>query len=199
MSKVLLIFCSSAFVFFSSIPFIPGTIGKTRFTKQVQQSLPTSATTRQLQVHNRVGNVSIMVDSTATQATLSTIEKVQASNSSDAAKEFGRITVNVKTGSDPSSLTVNATVPDASGGLLAGPADSVDMTIVLPLSSVDSSPTSPLTLRADITGAGDIAVQNFNGLLTLPDNGGDITVKPRLLTESSPLQKNNRKLAFDSS
>lgn len=196
---VLLIFGIIAFVFFRSMPFSLGTIGKTSFTKQVQQSLPISATTRQLQVHNRVGNVSIMVDSTATQATLSTIEKVQASNSSDAAKEFGRITVNVKTGSDPSILTVNATVPDASGGLLAGPADSVDMTIVLPLSAVNSNPTSPLTLRADITAAGDIAVQNFNGLLTLTDNVGNISVKHGLLTEGSCIQTNNGNVAFDGS
>jgi hypothetical protein len=195
----LLIFGIIAFVFFRSIPFSLGTIGKTSFTKQVQQSLPISATTRQLQVHNRVGNVSIMVDSTATQATLSTIEKVQASNSSDAAKEFGRITVNVKTGSDPSILTVNATVPDASGGLLAGPTDSVDMTIVLPLSAVNSNPTSPLTLRADITAAGDIAVQNFNGLLTLTDNVGNISVKHGLLTEGSCIQTNNGNVAFDGS
>src|SRR5258708_29592593 len=138
-----------------------------------------------------------MVDSTATQATLRTIEKVQAGNSSDAATELGRSTVNVKRGSDPSILTVNATVPDASGGLLAGPADSVDMTIVLPLSAVNSSPTSPLTLRADITAAGDIAVQNFNGLLTLTDNVGNISVKHRVLTEGSCIQTNNGNVAFD--
>jgi hypothetical protein len=196
---VLLILGIIAFVFFRSSPFSLGTIGKTSFTKQVQQSLPISATTRQLQVHNRVGNVSIMVDSTATQATLSAIEKVQASNSSDAAKEFGRIAVNVKTGSDPSILTVNAAVPDASGGLLAGPGDSVDMTIVLPLSAVNSNPTSPLTLSAAISAAGDIAVQNFNGLLTLTDNVGNISVKHGLLTEGSCIQTNNGNVAFDGS
>ena len=198
---VLLILGIIAFVLFRNLPSgLGGIIGsKSSFTKQVQQPLPISATTRQLQVHNRVGNLSIMVDSTATQATLSAVEKVQASSSSDANKEFGRISVNVKAGSDPSILTVSATVPDTSGGLLAGASDSVDMTIVLPLSAVNNNPTLPFTISASVASTGDMSVQNFNGLLNLTDNMGNISVQHGLLTEGSCLQTNNGNVTFNGS
>jgi hypothetical protein len=196
---VLLILGIIAFVLFRNLPISLGGIGgKTSFTKQVQQSLPNLATIRQLQVHNRVGNLSIMVDSTATQATLSAVEKVQASSSSDANKEFGRISVSVKAGSDPSILTVNATVPDTSGGLLAGASDSVDMTIVLP-SVVNNNPTLPFTISASVVSTGDMSVQNFNGLLNLTDNMGNISVQHGLLTEGSCLQTNNGNVTFNGS
>ena len=199
---VLLILGIIAFVLFRTLPIsLGGVIGsKTSFTKQVQQVLPPiSATTRQLQVHNRVGNLSIMVDSTVTQATLSAVEKVQASSSSDANKEFGRISVNVKAGSDPSILTVSATVPDTSGGLLAGASDSVDMTIVLPPSAVNNNPTLPFTISASVASTGDMSVQNFNGLLNLTDNMGNISVQHGLLTEGSCLQTNNGNVTFNGS
>src|SRR5260370_24437 len=162
---VLLILGIIAFVLFRTLPIsLGGGIGgKSSFTKQVQQPLSISATTRQLQVHNRVGNLSIMVDSTTTQATLSAVEKVQASSISDANKEFGRISVSAKAGSDPSILVVNATVPDTSGGLLAGAGDSVDITIVLP-SMVNKIPPSSFTISASVASTGDLSVQNFTGL-----------------------------------
>jgi hypothetical protein len=175
-----------AFVFLRSTPLNIGGIGKTSFTQALpQQTLTITSTVKQIEVNNRVGNVSITVDPTATKGTLTGVMKVQASNSSDAAREFGRIKVDVSTGSDQSTLTVNATVPDTSGGLLAGSGDSVDLTIVLP-SAVNAIP--PLRLNADIAAAGDIAVQNFNGILTLTDNTGNITVKGGLLNEGSCLQ-----------
>ena len=190
---VLLILGIIAFVLSRTLPSgLGGIIGsKSSFTKQVQQPLPISATTRQLQVHNRVGNLSIMVDSTATQATLSAVEKVQASSSSDANKEFGRISVNVKAGSDPSILTVNATVPDTSGGLLAGLSDSVDLTIVLP-SMVN-------TISASVASTGNILVQNFTGLLNLTGNIGNISVQRGLLTEGSCLLTNRGNVTFNGS
>ncbi len=193
---VLLILGIIAFVLFRTLPIsLGGVIGsKTSYTKQVQQPLPISATTRQLQVHNRVGNLSILVDSTATQATLSAVEKVQASSSSDANKEFGRISVNVKAGSDPSILTVNATVPDTSGGLLAGAGDSVDMTIVLP-NGVNN--TLLFTISASVASTGDMSVQKFNGLLNLTGNMGNISVQGGLLTEGSCLQTNRGNVTFN--
>jgi len=197
----LLIVGSAGFIFktvlFRPVPFNNTSIGKTSFTKQLQQLLPISATTRQLQVHNRVGNLSIMVDSTVTQATLSAVEKVQASSSSDANKEFGRISVSAKTGSDPSILVVNATVPDTSGGLLAGASDSVDLTIVLPLSVVNKIPPLSFTLSASVAWTGDMSVQNFIGLLNLTGNMGNISVQHGLLIEGSCLQTNRGNVTFD--
>ena len=178
-----------AFILFRTIPLNFGGIGKTSFTKQLpQQPLPVTSSIKQLQVNNRAGNISITVDPAATQGTLTGVMKVQASNSSDAAKEFGRIAVDVKPGSDPSVLTVNATVPDTGGALLAGSSDSADLTIVLP-SSVNNIP--PFTLNADVAATGNIAVQNFNGVLALTDNTGNITVQHGLLAAGSCLQTNN--------
>jgi hypothetical protein len=171
------------------VPVNIGGIGKTSFTKQLaQQSLPLTANVTQLQIQNRVGNITITVDPTASQGTLSGVMKVQAGNSSDADKEFGRIKVDVTPGSDPSMLTVNATVPDTSGGLLAGSSDSIDLTIVLPSSSVNKDTIPPFKLSAGIAATGNISVQNFNGLLTLTDNTGNIAVKGGILDEGSCLQ-----------
>jgi hypothetical protein len=176
-----------AFVLFRSLPFNIIGIGKTSFTKPLtQQTLPITASVTQLQVHNRVGNITIMVDPAATQGTLTGVKKVQAGNSSDAQKEFDRIKVDVNTSSDQSIVTVNATVPDTSGGLLAS--DSVDLTLVLP-TSVNNIP--PFTLSTDVAATGDISVQNFNGVLSLTDNTGNITVKHGLLAAGSCLQTNN--------
>jgi hypothetical protein len=183
-----------AFVLLRSVPLNIGGIGKSSFTQPLpQQTLPITSSIKQLQVKNRVGNISITVNPTATQGTLAGVMKVQANNSNDAAKEFGRIKVNVITNSDQSTLTVNATVPDTSGGLLAGSSDSVDLILILP-SSVNTIP--PLSLTAAVAAVGDITVQNFNGLLTLTDNTGNITVKSGLLDEGSCLQTNVGNITF---
>lgn len=186
-----------AFVFVRNVPGTIGGIGKSSFSKQLaQQTLPITANTTQLQIHNRVGNINITVDPAATQATLTGVMKVQAANSSDADKEFGRIKVNVTPGSDQSALVVNATVPDASSGLLASSSDSVDLTIVLP-SSVNPSPPFKLDLSANIIAIGNISVQNFNGLLTLTDNTGNISVTGGLQSEGSCLQTNVGNTTFN--
>src|SRR6266700_6467583 len=194
---IALILAVIAFVFLRNVPVHIGGIGKTSFSKQLaQQTLPITANVRQLQIRNRVGNISIMVDPSATQGTLTGAMKVQAGNSSDADKEFGRIKVDVTPSSDQSTLIVNATVPDSSGGLLADSSDSVDLTIILP-SSVNTIP--PFKLSADIAAVGDIAVQNFNGLLTLTDNTGSIAVKGGLLDEGSCLQTHVGNTTFEGS
>ncbi len=136
-----------------------------------------------------------MVDPSATQGTLTGVMKVQTGNSSDADKEFGRIKVDVTPSSDQSTLIVNATVPDASGGLLASSSDSVDLTIVLP-SSVNPSPPFKLSVSANIIASGNIAVQNFNGLLSLTNNTGNISVTGGLQSEGSCLQTNVGNVTF---
>jgi hypothetical protein len=193
---IALILAVIAFVFLRNVPVHIGGIGKTSYSKQLaQQTLPITASVTQLQIHNRVGNISIMVDHSATQATLTGVMKVQAGNSSDADKEFGRIKVDVTSSSDQSMLIVNAAVPDASSGLLASSSDSVDLTIALP-SSINPSPPFKLSLSADIAASGNIAVQNFNGLLTLTNNTGNISVNGGLQSEGSCLQTHVGNVTF---
>src|SRR6266487_129311 len=194
---IALILAVVAFVFLRNVPVHIGGIGKTSFSKQLaQQTLPITTTVTQLQIHNRVGSISIMVDPSATQGTLTGVMKVQAGNSSDADKEFGRIKVDVTPTSDQSTLIVNATVPDTSGGLLASSSDSVDLTIVLP-TSVNPSPPFKLSISADIAASGNISAQNFNGLLTLTDNTGNISVKGGLQSEGSCLQTHVGNITFE--
>jgi hypothetical protein len=173
-----------AFFFLRNVPIHiggVGGIGSSSYSKQItQQTLPITTAVTQLQIHNLVGNISIKVDPAATQATLSGVMKVQAGSSSDANKEFGRIKVDVPSSSDKSTVIVNASVPDASS-------DSVDLTIVLP-QSVNPSPPFQLAISADIAASGNIAVQNFNGLLTLTNNTGNISVNGGLQSEGSCIQ-----------
>lgn len=195
---VALILAIVAFLFLRSAPIHIGVggIGNTSYSKQIaQQALPLTANVTQLQIHNRVGNISIMVDPSATQGTLAGVMKVQAGSSSDAAKEFGRIKVNVTTSSDQSTLIVNATVPDASSGLLASSSDSVDLTIVLP-QTVNPSPPFKLNLSANVIASGNITVQNFNGLLSLTNNTGNIAVSGGLQSEGTCLQTNVGNVTF---
>src|SRR6266516_4812222 len=194
---IALILAVIAFVFLRNVPVHIGGIGKTSFSKQLaQQTLPITANVRQLQIRNRVGNISIMVDPSATQGTLTGAMKVQAGNSSDADKEFGRIKVDVTPSSDQSTFIVNATVPDTSGGLLASSSDSIDLTIALP-TSVNPSPPFKLSISADIAASGNISAQNFNGLLTLTDNTRNISVKGGLQSEGSCLQTHVGNITFE--
>jgi hypothetical protein len=195
---VALLLAAVAFLFLRNAPIHVGIggIGKSSYSKQIaQQTLPITANVTQLQIHNRVGNISIMVDPSATQGTLTGVMKVQAGSSSEADKEFGRIKVDVTSSSNQSTLIVNATVPDTSGGLLASSGDSVDLKIVLP-QTVNPSPPFKLSMTADIAAAGNIAVQNFNGLLTLTNNTGNISVTGGLQSEGSCLQTHVGNVTF---
>jgi hypothetical protein len=196
---IALILAAVAFLFLRNAPIHiggVGGIGKSSYSKQIaQQALPITANVTQLQVHNRVGNISIMVDPSATQGSLTGVMKVQAGSSSDADKEFGRIKVNVSTSSDHSTVVVNAAVPDASSGLLASSSDSVDLTLVLP-QTVNASPPFKLSLSANVIASGNITVQNFNGLLSLTNNTGNIAVSGGLQSEGSCLQTNVGNVTF---
>lgn len=195
---IVLILAVVAFLFLRNAPIHIGAggIGNSSYSKQIaQQTLPITANVTQLQIHNRVGNISIMVDPSATQGTLTGVMKVQAGSSSDANKEFGRIKVDVTSSSDQSTVIVNAAVPNASSGLLASSGDSVDLTIVLP-QTVNPSPPFKLSLNANVIASGNITVQNFNGLLSLTNNTGNITVSGGLQSEGSCLQTNVGNVTF---
>ncbi len=195
---IVLILAVVAFLFLRNAPIHIGVggIGNSSYSKQIaQQTLPITANVTQLQIHNRVGNISIMVDPSATQGTLTGVMKVQAGSSSDANKEFGRIKVDVASSSDQSTVIVNAAVPNASSGLLASSGDSVDLTIVLP-QTVNPSPPFKLSLNANVIASGNITVQNFNGLLSLTNNTGNITVSGGLQSEGSCLRTNVGNVIF---
>jgi hypothetical protein len=163
---------------------LPGLgIGTSKFTA-AQQTVPLNITANvtQLQITNNVGNITISVDnSITTGGTLTYVKRTQASSSSDAASQFGRIQVKVQPGNSAacpqaSCLVVSASVPTNISG-------SVDMSIVLPA----QNPTPQFVLDGK-TQTGNIAVQNFRGLLTLTDDTGNVDVKGGLLDAGSCLQ-----------
>lgn len=189
-----------AFFLFRTIPISILGIGTHSFTQQGQQPLPFSASTTQLQVHNRLGNIRIVVDTNpnTTTATLTYVKAVQARNNSDASAEFARISVKVQQGSStdtscpPSScVVVNATEPETSNGSAQASGNKVDMTITLPQSvntlSSNGNASTPFILTATTT-IGDVSVENLDGVVTLTGDTGNVTVKGGLLIAGSCLQ-----------
>jgi len=181
------------FVLYRSLPSIlPGLgIGTTTYT-DTQHSVPLTftASITQLDIQNPVGNVTISVDSNATTGTLTYTKKAQANSSSSAATEFGRINVTAGPGGTgttclaSSCLAVIASLPTTGS-------DSVDMAIVLPPQGA-----SPIFTISSVTQKGNLTVQNFNGLLSLTDDTGNISVTGGLLEAGSCLQSRIGNVSF---
>jgi len=171
---------------------LPGLgIGTSKYTSS-PQTVPLNITSNitQLQVTNNAGNITISDDSTITTGgTLTYVKKTQASSSSSAASDFARLQVQVQPGKSAacpaiSCMTVSVSAPSTI-------AASVDMTIVLPA----QSPAPPFVLTA-ATQTGSIVVQDFNGLLSLTVDTGNVAVKGGLLAAGSCLQDRFGNIAF---
>ncbi len=180
-------------VLYHSLPSIlPGLgIGTTTYTDK-QQSVPlaiTASITR-LEVQNPVGDVTISVDSSATTSTLTYTKKTQASSSSSAATEFGRINVTAGPGGTSATCPVSSCLA-VTASLPATGSDSVEMAIVL--SSLN--PSLPSTI-SEKTQKGNISVQGFQGLLALTDDTGNISVTGGLLEAGSCLQSRIGNVSF---
>jgi hypothetical protein len=166
-------------------------IGTSTYTS-TQQTVPLNITSSitQLQVTNNVGSISISDDSSVTSGgTLTFVKKTQASSASSAASDFARIQVKAQPGNSAacpatSCMTVSASAPPNA------PA-TVDMTIVLPA----QNPTPQFVLTA-ATQTGNIAVQGFNGLLTLTVDTGNVNVKGSLMAAGSCLQDRVGNIVF---
>ena len=164
------------------------------YTLQNSQPLPLS-NIKQIQVHNQVGDVSIMVDPTATAPTVTTVKKVKAASSDDARKEFGRISVQAQADSSTDVLEVNVLLPDTNGGLLSNGSDAVDVTVRLP-SAVNANTGTLLTLNVD-TSVGNILVSGLNGILMVKDSFGNVTMHQAMLADGSHLETGTGNVTFD--
>lgn len=166
-------------------------IGTSTYTSP-QQTVPLNITSTitQLQVTNNAGNISISDNSAITTGgTLTYVKKTQASSSSSAASDFARIQVKAQPGNSAacpatSCMTVSVSAPSTTP-------TSVDLTIVLPA----QNPTPQFVLNA-ATQTGNIAVQGFNGLLTLTVDTGSVNVKGGLMAAGSCLQDRFGNIAF---
>jgi len=208
---ILLVALAAAIVIATVFHIVPGgnisgILSQNTYTKSSTQTLPPITHVSQMQVHNQIGNVSILLDPTNPNAppTLSIVKKVKATSTSDANKEFDRISVQVQQPAD-TSLTVTATLPNQSGGVLASNNDSVDMTITLPFSIVSLPNTSGTTSSAapatfDIaTSVGNITLDGLSGVLSIKDGTGSVTVSHAALANGSHLQTGRGNMTFDGS
>lgn len=180
------------FVLYRSLPnILPGLgVGTSAYSDKPQSvTLPVTSAITRIEIQNPVGNVTISVDYNATNGTLTYTKRTQATSSSNAATEFGRILVSAKPGSTStcpaaSCLAITSTLPGGAG-------DSVDMNIVLPA----QNPTPVFTLSS-VTQKGNVSVQNFRGLLSLADDTGNISVTGGLLAAGSCLQSRIGNVSF---
>jgi hypothetical protein len=173
-----------------------GSIGNAQtFTSTNRQQLE-SASIAQVQVHNQIGNVSIIVDSGVTTTTVTTIKKVKATSSDNASKEFGRIRVQVQPPSAQSNtLTVSTSIPNASGTILGRASDSVDVMITLPPAASTNAGT-PLAVNV-VTSVGNVLVVGLNAVLVVKNAIGNVTAHQTHLVDGSHLETGTGNVIFD--
>jgi hypothetical protein len=165
------------------------------YTSTNRQPLGTSSIAR-VQVHNQIGDVSIMVDPGVATTTVTTIKKVKAASSDSANKEFGRIQVQVQPPSTPSNtLTVSTSIPDASGTILGKASGAVDVMIALP-PAVNTNAGTPLAVNI-VTSVGNVLVSGLNAVLVVKNDIGDVTAHQTLLVDGSHLETGTGNVIFD--
>lgn len=171
--------------------------GKTAYTQQVSQTVALGNAS-ELIVKNQIGNVSISVGGSASDASVTSIRTVQASSQSDADSQFSKITVSTQQiiqGADPactasSCVLITVALPRNTGSsdlFGSGNSSSLDLNLILPTSFNSSDPAKPNTLDAS-TIAGDLTVGGFSGILNLTGNSGKISLTHTLIFAGTCLQ-----------
>ncbi len=187
----------AAIVFFLVVHNTPlgQSIGKSTYTHQEVQEL-TLGNATQIIVKNQIGNISVNVDSSVSNASISSTKKVLAGSQSEANSAFSKITFTSKMisrGEDPSCLVnscllVSTTVPTtSSSGLLgSGNSNMVDLILTLPQSFNSPDPQNPYTLSATTT-SGNLSVNGFNGILNLSGSLG-VTISRAIIFAGTCIQ-----------
>jgi hypothetical protein len=178
----------------SNVPGIGGN-NPSAFTNKVTRSLPISNPVAQVQIHNQIGNVTVSADPNAQQASVTALKTVKAASQSAAQSEFNAMQVQAGVDSTTNALTVSASVPPGSGSLLGNHNDTIDLTIVVPpLNNGDT----PVTLNIE-TSVGDIQVSGLNGVMTVKDDIGNVTVQQAHLFGGSHLETGTGNVTFTGS
>lgn len=207
-----IVLAAAAFVFYTlrlmpgNTPIhIPGLPGMHTFTQNATQQVTLTSLT-QLQVCDRIGNISVTVDpqAQAGQAKVTTKKIVQAANQNDANQTFKQIAVEVQPpatiqhpltcshfATSPASsqqpettLTVNTTIPNSTD-ISSANSNRVDITIVLPSSVLQTGPNRTITVESSV---GNITVDNLTGLFNIRGSTGDVTVQNAYLTPGSDIE-----------
>ena len=190
------------------------------FTSVAMQPITLTSLT-QLQVCDKIGNVSIAVDPTASAASIQTTKIVHMSSKASADAEFGRINVSVQqpptgtqnlvcassassgtptTSATPSAnatggaLFINTTIPD-SNGLLHGTGDAVDMKITL-TPQLFATASSPLQLNIQAA-LGNVTVDGVSGILNIIGSSGNVSVTRATLISGSSIGTGQGNVTFN--
>ncbi len=173
-----------------------GSVGNAQTFTSTNRQLIGSSSIAQVQVHNQIGDVSITVDPAVTVTTVTTIKKVKATSSASASKEFGRILVQVQPPSTaPSTLTVSASIPNASGTILGKASDTVDVMITLP-AAASTNAGAPLAVNV-VTSVGNVTVSGLNAVLVVKNDIGNVTAHQTRLVDGSHLETGTGDVIYD--
>ena len=194
--------------------------GTQTFTSEATQAITLSSLT-QMQVCNKIGNVSIVVDPNVNAASIQTTKIVHMSSKASANQEFGRINVSVQqpptgtqnltcassapsdtptttatpvTSATGGALLVNTTIP-ASDGLLHGTGDAVDMKITL-TPKLFASASTPLQLNIQAA-LGNVTVDGVSGIFNIVGSSGNVTVTRATLISGSSIGTGQGDVTFN--
>ncbi len=197
--------------------------GTQMFTNDTTQPITLTSLT-QMQVCNKIGNVSIAVDPTADTASIKTTKIVHMSSKASADQEFGRINVSIQqpdagaqslacaSSSTPSAtpptasatpaassatgsaLLINTTIPD-SDGLLHGTGDAVDIKITL-TTKLFASANAPLQLNIQAA-LGNVSVDGVSGILHIVGSSGNVSVTRATLISGSSIGTGQGDVTFN--
>jgi hypothetical protein len=192
------------------------------FTHEDTTRVPLSALS-EIQICDKIGNISVKVDPNATMATVTSKKIVHKNTQSDADQEFGHIAVEVQppgtitnpltctkpqvtptispsptasttTGNTNNTLTINVTQPD-SDSFLRTSNDAVDLSLTLPQKVLPQEVTSMLLdIEAPV---GNITVDGVSGLLQVNGGTGNVAVSHAVLAPGSQIATAQGNVSFN--
>ncbi|GHO88371.1 hypothetical protein [Dictyobacter formicarum] len=167
-----------------------------------------------IQVCDKIGNVNLRVDPTATTTRVTALKTVQATDETAAASLFKQVTVEVQPPTASSkalscsnlqstpTATGNATTGNANNVLLINvtlpkPVDNqVDLTVTLPAAAIQTTDHPSLAVDIEAT-KGDVTVAGISGVLKLHNVAGNINVTHAIMADGSQLETGQGNVNFD--
>lgn len=162
-----------------------------------------------IQVCDKIGNVNLQVDPTATTTKVTALKTVQATDDTAATSLLKQVTVEVQppttiskalscstsqptpttAGSTNNALLINVTLPK--------PADNqVDLTVTIPAAAIQTTDHPSLAVDIEAT-KGDVTVAGISGILKLHDVSGNINVTHAIIADGSQLETGQGNVNFD--
>ena len=202
------------------VPIIGGTgLGSTQTFKSDATQPITLSNLAQMQICNKIGNVSVVVDPNANTASIETTKIVRVSDKASANSEFGRINISIQqpptgtantacasssttgtpaTTTSPATsggaLLVNTVIPD-SDGLIHGAGDAVDIKVTLTpkLLAAEGAPLQ-LNIQAAL---GDVNVDGVSGVFNVIGSSGNVNVTHATLISGSSIGTGQGNVTFN--